>query len=214
MAWARLGKIAWIVAVGSGTAGYAWHRLQAPPDFAVARISDELFARANQGGQLFGSGPDTVVVFSNYHCPYSADLFARLDSVLAERSHRFAVRFRHVGDPAGVSTSGSASHTVSLAAVCAAEQGRLREFDAWAFGHAEDLGVGFSPEIVPGTAGLNQDLFAACLRSARADSVVAGNMADAAFLGLEGTPTIITRRYRIAGSPPIDRIIELLGSSE
>ncbi|GIW50982.1 MAG: hypothetical protein KatS3mg081_0337 [Gemmatimonadales bacterium] len=198
----RLAKAAWVAAVVSGVAVYGWYRARTVYARPVVKSSLEVFRGASRGGQLLGAGRDTIVLFCDYRCPHCAQLYTALDSALSHNPEWLTVRVRHFVPAAPEARS----FQIALAAECAAKQGLFEEFSEWTYRN-----VGGADEFAPSEAAYAIGVasvaeFESCVASPATGSLVIEDIKTASELGVPGTPTIFTRRYKIVGALPVARL--------
>ncbi len=136
--------------------------------------------------------PDTVVVFSDYECPYCRQLHRTLVEVSRTRTLP-AIRYRQFPLPMH-----DRARLAARIAVCAARSGDfmpvhryLMETSAW---QTEDSSALTAAIPVRDTVAL-----IACLESSYPDRLIADDSAVAARLAIRGTPTIVTHGYLVEG---------------
>lgn len=166
-------------------------------------VSDSLWQRASQRGFRIDGGETTdtsrfvtLVVFSDFECPFCG-VFARttLPAVIAESKGRAQVVFRNWPLP-----NHRLARPTAIAAACAGEQGRFREFHDRVFASQDSLGLitfmRFARES--GVGRLEQ--FEACLTAGRMDSIVDEDARLAIAVGGRGTPTVLLQARRLPAS--------------
>lgn len=207
--WGRAAaKVAWVTAVASGVAAYGWRRLHPRPRLPTARteISAEDFAHANQGGRILGRGPDTLVMFLDFRCPYCADLFRRIDSILTADSGALTLRVRQFADVRG----DSSGYRAAVAAECAGQQGRFIDYSRWLFG----TGGHVSPsalEAGAGAVGVAKDvIFHMCLTSPSALAIVDRDLRAGYALGVRAVPTLLAPGYAVLGTLSAEQVMMLV----
>jgi protein-disulfide isomerase len=132
-------------------------------------------------------------------------MYRAIDSALANDPEWLTVRFRHF-IPEG---SGNTLFNLAVAAECAARQGLFAAFAEWVYRNLADAHAPVSSGTAEaiGVAGL--PAFDSCLVSASVSSLVFEDWRTGSELGIEGTPTVFTRRYRVVGTLPLARLKEL-----
>lgn len=142
-------------------------------------------------------GADHVlVVFSDYLCPYCQRMNAGMMQIVRDDpSIVFVVR--HVPHP-----SNPVADSAAVAAICAEVQGRFPAMHQRLFETTEwKTAARWEDEAV--AAGIpDVPVFTECMRSERARTRVAADVALAAALGIEGTPTFLSRGSRVVGYMP------------
>jgi protein-disulfide isomerase len=140
----------------------------------------------------------TVVVFSDFQCPYCTRGEQVLKQLTATYGDRVRVVFRNFPLPMH-----PAARTAAAAALAAHEQGKFWEYHDLLFAHQDALGR----EALEGYArqlGLDLTRFRAALDSGRFDADLAADLAEAARLGVTGTPTFFVNGRRIVGAQPFE----------
>jgi protein-disulfide isomerase len=172
------------------------------PDTGGA-VSDSLWRLASHRGRRIDGGENadtgsfvTLVVFSDFECPFCGVLArTTLPAVIAESKGRARVIFRHWPLP-----NHRLARPTAIAAACAGEQGRFRDFHDRVFALQDSLGlisfIRFAREA--GVGQLNQ--FEACLAAGRMDSIVEEDARLAMAVGGRGTPTVLLEGRRLPPS--------------
>jgi protein-disulfide isomerase/uncharacterized membrane protein len=173
---------------------YRWY--QALPVVAVAEMpSGPVHAK----GPL--AAPVTIVEYSDFACSHCARARRDLDRLIAERPGDVRLVFRHF--PLDTSCNPTLRHSVhptaceaARAAECAGELGKFWEFHDYLFDNQQ-------PHDYPRVAaalGLDQARFQSCLSSGRGRETVARDVAAAASLGVESTPTLFINGRTVRGA--------------
>jgi predicted DsbA family dithiol-disulfide isomerase len=172
---------------------------------ALTAVQDDWRLYADDGYSISDSGAgDTVVVFTDYQCPFCRSLESVLDSVRT-RGTPLHVVYRQ---------SPSRSHPFAVNAVraveCAAKQNRFAEMHRALFLHGDSLGrwplrrFAIQASLVDTTAFDRCVSGDASLRQFKRDSVAA------ARLKIRGTPSVLVGRVRYNGLPSADSISSIL----
>ena len=159
-------------------------------------------------GQSIGSdsAPITILEFSDFQCPFCLRLSKSLRQLLLERPLDVRVVFRNFPLEAH-----RFARPAAIAAQCAADQGRFREYHDLLFALADSVQVGaFALRLARRVAGLDTTRFIGCL----GDSVVAeridADVRAATGLGVDATPTVIIAGLRLRGTPPLAMLDSLV----
>lgn len=169
--------------------------MQAPP---VVTPSDHI--RGNR------DAPATVIVFTDYDCPFCARLHATLLTVLKDTKAR--VVYRHFP-----LESHPLAGLAAESAECAGAQGKFWEYSDSLFApKAEDRDSSSFPRIAV-ALGLNRITFEECLSSRRFQSRVLEQQRDGVKRRISGTPTFFINGKRYDGLAPQDQIRLALGSN-
>lgn len=145
--------------------------------------------------------PVTIVVFSDFECPYCA----KLDATLRELSKRTAVKiaFRHAPLP-----SHASARLAARAALVAQEQGRFWEFHDAVFARQE-LGRAALVDAAA-SVGLRRFEFERDLDAKRIEARLRDDEAQARELGVRGTPTLFVNGRRVVGARSVDDLEALV----
>lgn len=158
------------------------------------------------------TGPESptviLTVFSDFQCPYCAQLATSVDSILARYPSDVSMDFRHFP----ITAIHPHAKSAALAAECARDQGRFKQYHDALFSSQQRIGsvewTRFAVEAgVPDTAAL-----ARCLEDARALQRLHADSVAAAQLQVRGTPTILVNSRRYSGSPPLAALDSLVRS--
>ncbi|HJP86545.1 MAG TPA: thioredoxin domain-containing protein [Gemmatimonadaceae bacterium] len=157
-----------------------------------------------KGGHRIGNVkvPVTVVMFSDYQCPYCKAAQRDLSEVSAGNADIFSVIYRNFPLSFHRAALGAA-----LAAVCADQQRRFEPMQAALFGGADSLEDRSMTQLAK-TAGVNNlAAFDSCLTSRAAQHAVREDSTAGARLGVHGTPTFLVNNLRIVGYPGRDSLL-------
>lgn len=138
--------------------------------------------------------PVTVVVFSDFQCPYCGQAHPLLARLLREHRDRLRLAFKHFP---------LAGHPRAMAAARAAEaarlQGRFWEMHDQLFEHQQAL-EDADLERYAAEVGLDLGKFRADLATAEVQARIDADRAEGAALGIEGTPTLFVGGCRFRES--------------
>lgn len=160
---------------------------------ATAALIESSWPALSGSGALYSAsaGPDTLVIFSDYQCPYCRQLHAQLSGVASVRTLP-AIRYRHFPLP---------SHRLAMfaarAAICAERVGEFAEVHEHLMVTSEWMEVAEeqAESMLPVTDKLN---FRSCIESELPTQVLAEDARLVQALGLQGTPSIISKgRIRV-----------------
>jgi protein-disulfide isomerase len=132
----------------------------------------------------------TVVVFSDFQCPYSAQAAPTLNQVLARYPGKVRVVFRNF--PLSFHTHAQKAHE---AAECANEQGRFWQYHDALFANQGALGVDDLKRYA-GNVGLDEERFSQCLDAGKYAEKVRKDYEEGLRYNVRGTPT-----FFINGTP-------------
>lgn len=157
----------------------------------VAKVS-------NLGGYSLGrpDAPLTMVEFTDLQCPYCRQ-FATTTFDELKRNWIDTGRLRYVSRDFPLEFHQQAMNA-ARAARCSGEQGKFWEM-RWALMRNANL---LSPAFIAKTASdlkLDSETFTACTASTRFDASIQADMAEAASVGVTGTPTFVVGRTTSSG---------------
>lgn len=148
--------------------------------------------------------PVTIVVFSDFECPYCARGRDVMDQVVA--AYPGKVRVVHRDFPLSFHQK---APKAAEAGHCAEEQGKFWALHDWMFDHQDTL----DPEDLTRAAaklGLDQARFGECLSSGRHAATVAANLAAGEKAGVEGTPAYFINGRPLGGAQPFEKFKEII----
>ncbi len=148
------------------------------------------------------NAPITMIVFSDFQCPFCARATSTIEGVLAEHPEQVRVVFKHNPLPFHKDAP-----LASEAALAAGEQGKFREMHDLLFQNQKALGRQ-SLEIYAAQLGLDMTRFREALDSHRYAEEIKQDMALAAQVGARGTPTFFINGRRVVGAQPIEKFRE------
>jgi protein-disulfide isomerase len=141
--------------------------------------------------------PVTIVLFSDFECPYCAKAEATLKAVEAARRGKVRVVFKHRPLPMH-----DHARLAARAAVAAEKQGRFWQYHDVLVAHRDSLDRA-SLEKYASDAGLSLLRFGRDLDDASVDARIAADEKQAEALGVKGTPTAFVNGRRITGAQPL-----------
>ena len=151
-------------------------------------------------------GPDrapvTIVVFTDFECPYCAKLDARLRDL--EVLYPGRVRLVYKAHPLPMHAH---AKLAARAAAAADAQGKFWPFYERLFSHQKALDRA-ALDAYAADAGLDLDRFANDLADARTGDTVAADLADGDALGVTGTPTLFVNGRRLTGARPMTELVD------
>lgn len=160
-------------------------------------VSD--WRRYTLSGQRMGpaSAPVTIVVYSDFQCPYCRAFAADLRSVRAERPDEITVLYRYL--PLPIHPYGRAS---ALAANCAARQGAFEAMHDQLFAAQDSFGKRSWVWFAQRAKIADTVAFRRCTTdSASFAPVLTTDSISAELLAVRGTPTFLVNDLEIVGSP-------------
>jgi protein-disulfide isomerase len=141
------------------------------------------------------TAPITLVVFSDYLCPYCRQLSHTLDALLARYPSQLRVVYRQF-------PIHPQAERLAEAALCAEDQGHFLAYHQLLF----DRPSVSLDELAPlaTQAGLDREAFTACLGSERNRPRIQDDLNEGRRLVIEGTPTLFLDGVRLQGSQSLE----------
>jgi protein-disulfide isomerase len=139
----------------------------------------------------------TVVVFSDYHCPFCRTLSGTLEQLQTKYPEQVRVVYKHLA-------TSDDTKVLSQAALCAAEQGRFAEYH-----HGIFFNRGVGPDRIGQLAadlGLDAAELSQCVESGRYIRRVEDDIREGERLGVQVTPTLFVNGRRIAGAASLETL--------
>ncbi|GIW39649.1 MAG: oxidoreductase [Candidatus Binatia bacterium] len=149
------------------------------------------------------TAPVTIVEFADYECPFCKRAEPTVRKVLSEYGDRVRFVYRHYPLPFHAHARAAAR-----ASLCAGEQGKFWEYHD-ALMAADEL----DPKLLEETArrlGLDEGKFRSCFASSKFEKVLEEDLAEAARLGVDGTPTFFVNGRVLDGAQPFERFQEVI----
>jgi protein-disulfide isomerase len=141
--------------------------------------------------------PVTVVVFTDYECPFCAKAEVTLRAIEAQYGQDVRVAWKNHPLPFHKD-----AQLAAKAALAAHEQGKFSEYHDALFAHQKELDRA-SLERHAEDIGLDMTRFRAAMDSGRIEAQVAADSAEASRLGVAGTPTFFVNGRRVIGARPL-----------
>jgi protein-disulfide isomerase len=187
--------VAFILGLGSGY--LLWSPKTSP--LAAGTPAAQRVSVSTDGDPSIGpaDAPVTIVEFSDYQCPYCQAWYQQtFDQLMANYPDQIRFVYRDLPLP---------GHPESLpaaeAANCAGEQGAYWKFHNALFSGQYQLGRG-AYEKYAADLGLDTASFTACLDDHHTQAEVKADAAEAARLGLNGTPSFVINGLIFIGAHP------------
>jgi len=140
--------------------------------------------------------PVTVVIFSDFQCPYCKEAMHNLEVIQSKRPSDLAIVYRHF--PLGFHHYASEA---ARASECAKEGGRFESMQDTLFAHQDSLGAISWTQFAQRVGIRDTNVFRECLRSSSIAALVSRDSADGRRLGVTGTPVILVGDLEFTGSP-------------
>jgi predicted DsbA family dithiol-disulfide isomerase len=151
------------------------------------------------------TGPDdakvTIVLFSDFQCPYCAVLAQSLHTVRERHPREVAVVYRHFP---------LATHPHAIAAAraseCAAAQGRFEAFEDALFAARDSIGATPWSWFATRAAVRDTAAFRTCSESSAPVAALARDTVAGRRLEVASTPTFLVNEVRLVGAVPLDTL--------
>jgi protein-disulfide isomerase len=150
------------------------------------------------------SAPTTLVEFSDFACPYCAEMAPILAEVVGGSNGQVRLVWKDFPLPEHKAALGAAE-----AAQCAGKQGKFWEFNNKLFTNQTNLGAELYRSLA---AELSMDLtiFARCLDTHETLPLIQHNIAEATAIGVDGTPYFIAKGKVYSGTLTVDEVKEFI----
>jgi protein-disulfide isomerase len=180
--------------VPGGDCGCAGHDAEEPDPGRIEEVP--VGASPTRGPQR---APVTVVVFSDFQCPFCQRSEATLQALVEQYGTRVRLVFKNHPLPMHPSARAAAR-----AALAAGEQGKFWEYHDALFAHQDALDPA-ALERCARDLGLDVDRFRRMMGDARTDLAIEADEGEATRLGVTGTPTFFVNGRRVIGAQPLVR---------
>jgi len=188
----------------------AW-RMFAPttPPSEVPGVPQRNWLEFADAGSVLGDStvPPTMVVFSDYQCPWCKRVDDILQDVLSTTDRPVKVLYRHWP----LTAIHPHAREAALASICADRAGRFHAMHRELFRLKDSLGLIPATDFAVRAGIVEIDAFDRCTKSADAQLVLKRDSLAASRLQVGGTPTILAGGKRFNGSIPKAQIEKLLG---
>ncbi|MBN2695350.1 thioredoxin domain-containing protein [bacterium] len=148
--------------------------------------------------------PHTLIVFSDFECPYCSKFSDVLEKVQKEYPEKVAVYFKHF--PLSFHQN---ALPASIASFCAQKQGKFWEYHNKLFasqGNFNDSNyVAWAEELK-----LDKAEFEKCIKSAEAKNIILSELQEGQDIGIQGTPTFYLDGKPYNGSFEVEAFKDLL----
>ena len=168
-----------------------------PPAFEVATAG-----RPEKGGGA--KAPVTIVEFSDYQCPFCQRAEAVVDQVMQTYGNKVRLVFRDFPLPIHPQARPAAE-----AANCANAQGKFWEYHAKLFANQSALGEDKLKEYAK-DVGIDPAKFEQCLSGKSFSPAIDKDLAEAAKLGINGTPAFFVNGRLLSGAQPLEKFKEVI----
>lgn len=142
----------------------------------------------------------TIVLFSDFQCPYCATLLPTMERLQSQYPQKIRLVFRHFPLPMHKEAEKAAE-----AAQCAEEQGKFWEMHDKLFANQQSLS-GEALKRYAADIGLNIDRFSRCLDSGKTAALWQIDRETAVDYGLTGTPALFINGRLVSGAVPYEAL--------
>jgi len=171
-------------------------------------LSDEWLLITSGAAVLAGDSTNiTVVLFSDYECPFCRATYPSLSAVRSKPLGA-GIALRHL-----VSSSHPNAHRAAAAAICAAAQQRFAAMDEILFtARLDSLSLEWGKAA--SAAGVSDVVaFLRCMADPSTTSRITADSALGVALGIRGTPTFVTKAGTFPGMKSEVELLTLLGAA-
>lgn len=188
-------------AVGGANGGVAL----SDPTSPKARDDWEQFTE--EGISLgYDGAPVTIIEFADFKCGFCGELAPILKEIRGEYGATIRFIYRHY--------AGASGHPEAVAAAkaseCAARFNVFEQFHDELYERPELKGEDEYGDLFQEVGGEDVGGFLACTRSTWVEDRLAADLAAAATLGIEGTPTLMINGEMVVGLVPKDTIVSMV----
>jgi len=127
----------------------------------------------------------TLIEFSDFQCPYCAQVAPILASVVAQSGGRVRLVWKDFPLPVHAEALPAAE-----AAQCAAQQGKFWEYHDQLFQNQDKLGAAFY-QVLGTQLGLAAEPFQRCLTQHELKPFIERNVAEGSAIGIDATPSLV-----------------------
>ncbi len=164
------------------------------------------------------NAPFTIVEFSDYECPACAMFATEFESLFESKLVSSGkVRFAYRDFPLPQHANANAA---SLAAACAADQGKFGEYKRILF-RAQTNWASSSPTQVLGQfadyanqLGLDATKLRSCIDTASAQASIDADLAAGKRVGLTATPSFVINNFLVSGALPVEAFEAIMAKLE
>jgi protein-disulfide isomerase len=147
--------------------------------------------------------PVTIVEFSDFQCPFCAQLFHVLQQVRAKHPHDVSVVYRNFP----LQQIHPNARPAAIAAECAAAQGAFESYHDFLFEHQDSLGKIPWATVAKRTGVADIAAFKTCLSSGATLAILRNDSLAGQALHIHGTPTVVVNEWEL-NEPPTTEVLE------
>jgi protein-disulfide isomerase len=149
--------------------------------------------------------PITIVVFSDFQCPFCRRVLPTMEQVLKEYDGKVLLAFRQNPLPMHKNAMSAAKATLA-----AHEQGKFWEMHDALFGNQSDVATDEGIEKTAKGIGLNMAKFKKDWKSTKYDKQIQDDIAFARKSGATGTPAFFVNGVHLKGAKPVESFREVI----
>jgi protein-disulfide isomerase len=159
---------------------------------------------AADGHSVLGraDAPVKIVTFSDFQCPFCAQVNAEVDRIRAQDTTRVAIVYRHFP----LEALHPHAFAAAMAAECAGAQGRFEAYHDALFAAQAEIGTRSWRSFAESAGVPSLDAFDACVKDQRFAGVVRRDQAAGREIGVSGTPTFIFDGKMVVGLPGAEKL--------
>lgn len=165
----------------------------APPTPVDIKITADDHIRGNKDAKV------TLVVYSDYQCPYCSRVETTLSQLLTDYKDKIRLIFRDFP----LTSMHANAQKAAEAAECAGDQGKFWEIHDKLFASQSDLSVD-NYKAWAKDLGLSTSKFNDCLDSGKYADKVTASITEGSNYGVQGTPATFVNGVLISGAQPIE----------
>jgi protein-disulfide isomerase len=154
------------------------------------------------------NAPVTIIAYEDYGCPHCRDFTLQTEPQI-EQNYVATGKVKIVAHYFGFNT---ATQTVAVGAMCAAQQGKYWQFNNLLFANQSVLTLSVLSAFAQ-QAGLNVSDFNQCVQSPANLAKVQESTNQAYAAGLQGTPTFFINGQKVEGALPYDQFSTIINQA-
>ena len=171
---------------------------EAPPEDKIGAEVETIDIR-NAPTRGPTDAPVTLVVFSDFECPFCSKLAGSLRQLEDEYPGKLRIAFKHKPLPMH-----KQARAAARAAMAAHAQGRFWEYHDALFNRSQGALDQAGLERRAADLGLDATRLGRDMRAAKVDALIAADEQEAEQLGLLATPTLFVNGRRLMGAQPME----------
>lgn len=170
---------------------------------APSRVSTSTEGEPSIGPE---DAPVTILVFSDFQCPFCARVLPAVERVLEEYKGQVRIIFKQF--PLSFHPN---AQKAAEASECAFEQGKFWEYHDILFENANALAPSDLKQYAK-DIGLDSATFDGCLDSGKYEAEVKQDLADGKAAGVSGTPAFLINGIPVVGAQPFSSFASVIDS--